>query len=175
MSGASDLLAHLRPVALDVDFEDRTYTIPAMDALEWLTLIEADQVDLYDIFPTLAGPQAIEHVEDAMWEGRVDRDQVGRVALMAVGAAADRPWWVATNIIGAAKGAWDIVHVNAAAGMSLAGWLDEVWTKIIERIDPKKKAAFVSDIEKVPKGWTTEVDFDDEERAFLAAMNAVMR
>lgn len=175
MSGATDLLAHLRPCPIDVTFEARTYTIPAMDAVEWIALIDGDAPDLYEIFPTRAGHSALEHVEDALWENRVTQQQVGDVALEAIGAAADRPWWVALRIIASAKSSWHSLHVNRAVGMSLAGWLDEVWSKIMERIDPKKLAGWVSEIESVPKGYEGEVDFDDEEKAFLAAMNAVMR
>lgn len=175
MSGASDLVAHLRPCLIDVVFDGAVYTLPALDATEWLCLVEGDRVDLYDIFPILAGQEAIEHVEDALWEGRVTIDDVAKIALAAFGAAADRPWWVANSIIQAAKAAWDIVHVHTTPHMSLAGWLDLVWAKMMAHVDPKKRAAFVNDIEKTPKGWEAEVNFDDEGRNFLAAMNAVMK
>lgn len=174
MSSVSDLLAHLRPCPIEVLFDGVTYTIEAMDAIEWIVLIDAPHPDLYDIFPTLAGPQAVEHVEDAIWEGRATSDDVGKVALAAVGAAADRPWWLALRIIHAAKGSWDVVHVNRAQGMSLAGWLDEVWTQIMAHIDPKKRAAWVHEVETAPRDLVQEIDFDEEERAFLAAMKAVM-
>lgn len=174
MSSASDLLAHLRPCAIEVVFDGKTYTIEAMDAVEWIVLIDAPNPDLYEVFPRLAGPQAVEHVEDALWEGRVTSDNVGNVALAAMGAAADRPWWQALRIIHAAKGSWGTVHVNRAQGMSLAGWLDEVWSQIMKHIDPKKRAAWVHEIETPPKGLVQEIDFDEEERAFLAAMKAVM-
>ena len=175
MSSASDLLAHLRPCPILVTFEDVTYTVRAMDAVEWVALIDGDHPDLYEVFPVGAGQDAIDRVEDALWEGRVTHDDVGRVGLEALGAAADRPWWVALRILASAKQAWEIVGVNRAVGMSLAGWLDEIWFKIMERIDPKKKAAWITDIERAPKGWEGEIDFDDEERAFLNAMNAVMK
>lgn len=174
MSGATDLLAHLRPCPIIVTFDEVDYTIPAMDAIEWIVRIDGPSPDLYGIFPKLAGREAIEHVEDALWSERADAEKVGRVGLHAIGAAADRPWWVALRIIQAASSSWDVVHVNRAAGMSLAGWLDEVWSRIMERIDPKKRAGWVSEIESTPKGWESEVDFDDEERAFLAAMKSVM-
>lgn len=175
MSGASDLLAHLRPCPVEVVFDNRTYVIPAMDAVEWIVLIDGPHPDLYEIFPTKAGQEAIEHVEDAMWEGRFSTDDVARVALEAIGAAADRKWWIAMNVLAAAKGSWDIVHVNRAVGMSLAGWIDEIWSKIMTHIDPKKRVAWVSDVERAPKGWDAEIDFDEEERAFLNAMKAVMK
>jgi len=175
VSSASDLLAHLRPCPILVTFENVTYTIKAMDAVDWVVLIDGEHPDLYEIFPVSAGQDAMDHVEDALWEERATHDDVGRVALEALGAAADRPWWVALRILASAKQEWETVGVNRAVGVSLAGWLDEIWLRIMERIDPKKKAAWITDIERVPKGWEGEVDFDDEERAFLNAMNAVMK
>jgi hypothetical protein len=171
----SDLLLHLRPCETWISFEGVSYALPAMDAVQWLVHLDGPNPDLYEIFPGLAGQQALEHVEDALWEGRVSHDDIANLSLEALAVAADRPWWVALRVIGAAKANWEMVHVNQAVGMSLAGWLDEIWSKIMERIDPKKKASWVSDIERPPKGTKTEVDFDAEEQAFLAAMNAVMK
>lgn len=175
MSSVSDILAHLRPCPIQVDFLGRTYTIPAMDAVEWVALIDGPRPDLYEIFPALAGPEAVEAVEDALWEGLVSDDEVGMVGMEALGAAGDRDWWVVLNVIRSAATAWSIVHVNHAAGMSLAGWLDEVWSKIMDHIDPKKRASWISEVERPPKGLKREIDFDEEEAAFLAAMNAVMK
>ena len=119
----------------------------------------------------------MEHVEDALWEARVDHDAVAKVALSALGVAADRPWWVALRIISAARQSWDVLHVNQAVGVSLAGWLDELWSKIMAHIDPKHKTGWVIDVEKIPKGWETDkpLDFTEEEQAFLAAMKQVAR
>ena len=177
MSSASDLLLHLRPCAIDVWFDGRRYTIPAMDAVDWMVHIEGDRPDLYEIFPVLAGPEAVEHVEDALWEQRVTATDVGEIALTALTLAGDRPWWVTLRILASAREAWSIVGVNRAVGMSLAGWLDEIWANIMRHIDPKKQAGWVSQIESVPKGVKADVDvdFDAEEAAFMNAMKAVMR
>lgn len=175
MSGATDLLLHLRPCKLDVFFDGVAYTIPALDAVQWMELMDGDYPDLYQVFPGLAGHEAVERVEDALWEGRVTSEEVGELGLAVFAANADRPWWVALRVIHAAKDAWDVVGVNRAVGMSLAGWLDEIWVKIMEHIDPKKKAGWLSDITSPPKGLKTEVDYDAEEAAFLNAMKAVMR
>lgn len=175
MSSASDLLLHLRPCALQVPFDGAWYTVRAMDAVEWMVLLEGEHADAYEIFPGLAGGDAIAHVEEALWEERATSEQLRHLALEVVGMAADRPWWVALRIIHAAKESWDVVGVNRAQGMSLAGWLDEIWRKIMEHIDPKKKAAWISDVESPPKGLKTEINYDAEEAAFLNAMKAVMR
>lgn len=175
MSSASDLLLHLRPCPLTVEFEGVGYTIAAMDAVEWIIYIDAPNPDLYEIFPMLAGREAVAHVEEALWEQRVTSADVAKLGYEAISTAADRPWWEVSNLLYAVKDAWEIVHVNSAAGMSLAGWLDEVWSKVMAHIDPSKKAAWISAIQTPPKGADVEVDFDAEEQAFLNAMNAVMR
>lgn len=174
MSGAADLLLHLKPCPVRVDFLGTTFTIPAMDVVQWLELL-GDQVDPWTIFPNLAGQDVVDEVSDALWRGQVDPDDVVKIAMEVVSAVADRPWWVALRIIGVATGSWDVVHVNDAVGRPLAGWLDEVWTKILAHVDPKKRTSFIGEVEAVPKGWQTEVDFSGEELAFMSAMKAVMK
>lgn len=174
MSAAGNLLVHLKPCPAEVDFLGGVYTVPALDTVEWLRLL-SDDLDPWKIFPVLAGQQAIDDIVDALWTDRVSPDEVARVGLEVVSAVADRPWWEALRIIHVAASAWDVVHVNQATGRALAGWLDEVWSNILTHIDPKKRAGFIAEVGAVPKGWEGEVDFNDEERAFLAAMKSVAR
>lgn len=164
----------MKPCAIEVNFLGIWYVIPEMGVIDWLRLTDLETLDLYEIFPVLAGAAAVEAVEDALWDGRADNEQVTRVSLEVISAAGDRPWWIVLRLIATAGGSWDLLHVNDVAGRSLAGWLDEVWSKIMVYIDPKKKAAWINEIESVPKGYETELDFNDEERAFLSAMKAVM-
>lgn len=138
-------------------------------------LLDGPFPDLYEIFPILAGQEAVAHVEQALWDGNATIDEIAKLGQETISAAGDRPWWVVINLIRSAKSAWDVVHVNDATGKSLAGWLDELWSKIMSYIDPKKKASWVTEIERPPKGTDVEIDFDAEEQAFLNAMNAVMR
>lgn len=175
MSSGSDLVAHFVPCEYQVTFHGLVFTIPAMDTVGWIRLITADPLSLYAIFPTLAGQECIEHVETVLWEERATSDEVDRLALEIITMAADRPWWKAMKMINLARGAWDILHVNQAVGVPLAGWLDEVWTKTVAHCDPKKLAGLTHELELAPKGFETEVDFDAEELAFMAAMNSVMK
>lgn len=173
MSAAS-LIAHLKPCAVEVPFDGAWFVVPELTVVDWVRLLDLEVLDVYEIFPVLAGQEAIEAVEDALWEGRADHDVVRRVGLDVITAAGDRPWWVTLRLIATAAQAWDVVHVNDVAGRSLAGWLDELWSKVLIHVDPKKKAAWINEIESVPKGYETALDFNDEERAFMAAMKAVM-
>lgn len=173
MSGVADLLVHLKPCPVDVDFAGRTYTIPAKDALAWVDLVI--QADIWKIFPNLAGQRAVDDCTEALWNGEVSPDDVTRVGLEVISAIADRPWWEVMRIVQVATDAWEVVHVNDAAGKAFAGWLDQVWSNILAHVDPKKRAGFLGQIEAVPKGWETDTDFDAEEKAFMSAMKAVMK
>ena len=175
MSSASDILVHLRPCPAVVEFLGVDYLIPAMDAVGWVAFLDGPHPDVYEIFPRMAGMAAVEAVEDALWEGAATYADVEKLGLQVLSTAADRPWYVALNVVKAAGLAWDRVHVNNASGRPLAGWLDELWTNILAHIDPKDHASWTSRISQPPKGAEEEIDFDAEEAAFLAAMNAVAR
>jgi hypothetical protein len=160
---------------LDVEVAGRWFTVPALDALQWLMIISDEGQDLYDIFPRLAGQEAIEWVEDALWDGRINEDELAKLALEIIAVAADRPWWLALRTVSTARTVWDRVFVNTAAGMSLAGWLDQVWGRLMMVSDPTKVTSWIHQMETPPKGVDVDVDFDAEEHAFQAAMNAVAR
>lgn len=174
MSGASDLLLHLTPCPVEVTLLGRSFDIPALDAVTWLRILTAKNLDLYAIFPGLAGDDAVELVEDVLWDELATAEEIDRIALDVISAVADRPWWVVLRVLQSSLDAWDRLHVNNAAGMSLAGWLDELWAKIMTLMDPKRITGWVASIEAPPKGWEQTVDFDAEERAFMAAMRSAM-
>lgn len=143
-----------------------------MDAVDWVRVVGADPFDPYAIFPVLAGPDAVTHMDTCVWEGTVTDEDLERTALEALSAAADRGWWIVLGLLRSVAPHWQVLHVNHAAGMSLAGWLDEVWSKAVSLMDPKHRAAWESNITRAPKGWESDLDVDEEEKAFLAAMSA---
>jgi hypothetical protein len=159
---------------VEVSLLGRSFEIPALDAVGWLRILTAKNLDLYDIFPVMAGQDAIELVEDALWDHLATDEEITRIAWDVISTVADRPWWVVLRILASVPDVWDRLHVNNAAGMSFAGWLDEVWAKIMNLMDPKRVTSWVASVEAPPKGWETEVDFDAEERAFMAAMRSAM-
>lgn len=175
MSSGSDLLSHLTPCEYRVDFHGLVFDFPALDTIGWLKLLLAEPFSLYAIFPEKLGIDAVDLVEDLLWSEQATMEQVERTGLDIISAAADRPWWTTLRLIRLARDSWEIIHVNSAQGVPLAGWLDEVWTKTVQHCDPKKLASLRHDLETAPKGFETELDFDAEEQAFLNAMKAVMR
>lgn len=175
MSSASDLVSHLTPCEYQITFHGLVFTVPALDAVGWLKIITAEPFSLYAIFPELCGRDAVDMIEDMLWEEHVTVEQVERAGLEVISAAGDRPWWEVMKLIGFARSSWSILHVPAPPGTPLAGWLDDLWTKIVIHCDPKKLTSVRSELTSAPKGFEAEVNFDAEEQAFLNAMNAVMR
>ena len=173
MPGAADLLIHLTPCPIIMVVGGQEFVIPAMDAVGWVRAVTATPLEPYRIFPILAGPDAVDAVDDALWNGILSEEDLLKMGLEAIGVAADRPWWVALRLISSVSKSWNHLHVNHAAGMSFAGWLDEVWSKAIALMDPKHRASWEHEIDNPPKGWETDVDFNEEEKAFMAAMRAV--
>lgn len=175
MSSGSDLLSHLVPCEYRINFHGLVFDFPAMDTIGWLRLLLAEPFSLYAIFPEKLGSGAVELVEDMLWAEQVTGEDVERMALEVISAAADRPWWHALKLIKMARDSWEIIHVNEAQGVPLAGWLDQVWSKAVLHCDPKKLSSLRHDLEQAPKGFEAELDFDAEEQAFVNAMKAVMR
>lgn len=176
----SDILVHLQACALDVHLRGHSFTIPAMDAIDWLKLLQADPFDPYQIFPMLAGWEAAELVQDVLWdEPDTGPEEISRLALDVVSTVGGRPWWVTLRLLGAAAGAWDRIGGTLvreridARTLPLAGWLDALWMIMLSYVDPKDRTSWLYKIEVAPRGWETEIDFDEQERAFLAAMKQV--
>lgn len=174
----SDPLVHLIACPITITFRDRTYTIPAMNTTEWMRILGGENVDLYDIFPTLAGSEAIEHVEDVIWDELDGSDEVRRLACEIITVAGDRPWWVTVRLVGLLRDDYkllggDLALAGIRGDVPLAMWLDCLWSLVLRRIDPKKVTSWVHQVETPPKEWQEETDVEAEERAFMAAMRAV--
>jgi len=170
----------MAPCDIRVTFGEDQYLIPAMTAHQWCQILLGEPFDPYDIFPLLAGREAIVAVEDAIGDDKVPTEDVARVALEIVTIAGDRPWWVTLRILKVAGEVWDRIGGTLVREgvdgrrLPLAAWLDAIWSLLLTYVDPKKSASWVHQMEETPKGWDTALDFDEQEQAFLAAMRSVM-
>lgn len=172
----SDILVHLAPCDIGVTWVGEVFVIPARTAYEWAQLLLASPFDPYDVFPGLAGPAAVVAVEDALGSGKATDDDLSRAALEVISAAGDRPWWVTVRVLACAGTCWDRIGGTLvregvdARRITLAAWMDAIWMIMKTYVDPKKLAAWTHQVEEAPKGWAQEIDLDENERAFMAAM-----
>lgn len=172
----SDILVHLAPCDIGVTWAGELFIIPARTAYEWAQLLLAEPFDPYEVFPGLAGPAAVIAVEDALGNGTASDDDLSRAALGVVTTAGDRPWWVTIRILGCAGLCWDRIGGTLireridAREITLAAWMDAMWMIMKTYVDPKKLASWTHQIEQAPKGWAEDIDLDENEQAFMAAM-----
>lgn len=180
MPHESNPAIHFVPCDIDIEFDGVTYTITARSALEWMTTLLDERLIPCNIFPILAGGEAVIAVEDAIWDGKATPEQVNDLAMDVVSVAGDRDWWETVRYLNVLHGAWDTIGSSLVARgadpakMSLAGWVDLIRYICIQHCDPKKLAGFLGQIEAPPKGAAAAVNFDAEEKAFEAAMRSVM-
>ena len=151
------------------------YTIPAMNAAEWVTVLIAEEFFLWDIVPGLC-PEAEEPVKRGLMTGDLTGAEYRNLCLDVLTLASGRQWWVTLRLIGVARSAWttigaELAHVREAP---LGAWLDTVFSVCIDNMreggtKPEQVQMFLSKLEAPPPGSGVEVpEMEMSRSAFLA-------
>jgi hypothetical protein len=172
---ACDPMASFAPVAIEVDFLDRTWTVPAMTAQQWLEIIWSGPLNTDQIFPGLCG--ADEAAFEGLLEGKVEIGDLFAIATEILEIASGFKWWVALNLAMIAKGAWANIGgsvVTAVDGTreSLGAWLVAVLGVCRERVESREGLIeLINGLNTPPPGYE-EIGLDEktEGAAFLAMM-----
>lgn len=167
----------LHPWDLSVRVAGRDFTIPAMAAHEWLAILMPDDLDPDDVFPGLVDgdPESVrEYLFQAMMDGIVTHETVERVAFDVIEAVSGRPWWIALRLIGLASQNWSVLGVEMltavdVAKMSLSGWLDVLFVRMLQQFDESHVAMFLSRLELPPEDHRSDAaEPEMAEDAFMA-------
>jgi hypothetical protein len=138
------------------------YEIPAVPAVDWLTILMADDIDLERVLLELC-PRGIELLTDE----DVDPEVLYDALLDVVEEVSGRYWWIALRLIVTIRVNWNVLGAEMffrnldPARMSLSGWLDAMLVIAIKSMEPKDVAMFVSKLELPPPG--EELDPEDME------------
>jgi hypothetical protein len=143
----------LQPWPIELDLAGKAYTIPALPAVDWLTILMADSVDperiLLDLCP---GGHEI------LLDESLEQDDIGNALLDVIEQVSGRRWWIALRLIGVVRSNWHILgaemfyrHIDPAA-LSLSAWLDVMLVITIRSMDPKDVAMFTMKLELPPEG-----------------------
>ena len=177
---ASDLLASLKPWSIeDIVIVDRTYRIPPLPAVDWLTILLDEQVSLFAV-TALLEPDANEDIEEHMLCGRYGRDDLEELTWELVAIAAGRPWWTTLYLIGNVKHVSNVDQVKGelalhgvdATRISLSSWLDAVYRIFTQHMKPEDRQKFDLLLARPPAGIKVKTDANANRAAFRALMSS---
>jgi hypothetical protein len=177
---ASDLLASLKPWSIeDIVVIDRTYRIPALPAVDWLTILLDQEVSLFAV-TRLLEPDASEDIEEHILCGRYTREEWEQLTWELVGIAAGRPWWTTLYLIGNAKHVNNVetvkgelaLHGVDATKISLSSWLDAVYRIFTQNMKPEDRQKFDLLLARPPAGIKVKTDVNANRAAFSSLMSS---
>lgn len=145
----------LRPWPVELDLAGRTYTFPAVPAVEWLSVLMAENLDQDQILLELC-PQGYELLLDE----ELDPEELTRALLDVIEQVSGRKWWIALRLIWVVRANWNVLgaemfyrHIDPTA-LSLSAWLDVMLVLTIKAMEPKDVSMFTSKLELPPPGET---------------------
>jgi len=184
MSPYRDPVASLSRDPIVFDLRGKRFTVPAMAASNWLTLLLKDRLSLTDIIPGLLSEEEQDEVNLGVIDGSVTIEEITTIAEDVLSVASGRDWWVTVRLVTIAKMNWDIIGGELGKlGLDwtvtpLGTWLDVAYsvmrTAIAEGGDSKtaqsRLTKFVNDLERSPADPNEELDEEAEAEAFMRAM-----
>jgi hypothetical protein len=171
----TDPVWSLRCWPVDVVLAGQSVQIPALSAADWLGVLAQRPIDLEDIFPGLA-PGADELVDDLLYSGQLDLDQLYQIVLDVITTVTGRPWWISMRLITGAMTHWGLIGSKLvmagvdADKISLSAWLDAVFMITIEGTPEDQLTMFFSQLEFPPPGFEPQQEIMMDRGAFMDAM-----
>jgi hypothetical protein len=184
MSLYRDPVASLSRDPIVFDLRGKRFTVPALDAAAWLTILFGDRLTLMDIIPGLLSDDEQDEVNLGVIDGDVAIEDLNAIAEDVLSVASGRDWWVTVRLVTIAKMNWDVIGGELGKlGLDwtvtpLGTWLDVAYsvmrTAIAEGGDSKtaqsRLTKFVNDLERSPADPSEELDEEAEAEAFMRAM-----
>lgn len=174
-----DVLATLRPVAVDVQLGDFIYQVPALPAADWIAAL-ADP-DAGAIIPGLLEPEDQRLVWRDYLCGRIDPDELKAAWREVVGIVTGRQWWIGARLVLSAvhPDAWPTVHGRLTKDgldlgvISIGAFCDVMWVMIMDGAKDDAERAEARFTLTVPPPDVPLADMYDRAEAadgFMAAM-----
>jgi hypothetical protein len=148
-----DPIWSLKPWPVLFTVNDQDYEIPALPAVDWLTVLMKEEFDLSDVIFELL-PDGVSLFGDE----NIDLNDLYDACLDVIEAVTSRHWWIAIGLIGVAQANWNIVGVEMmlhgikAEEVSISAWLDALLVITLSIMDKDKTTAFIMRLEKPPPG-----------------------
>jgi hypothetical protein len=170
-----DPIQSLRPFPVDITLGGHEFTIPALPASAWLTVLMTEEMDFSDILPGLLDEEQTGDLEDMILDRVVSLDELEDAILGVLEIVSARDWWVALRLILNVRSNWDVIGAELgiqgidATHISLSSWLDVVLILLLRAMDQKDIQMFTMRLEAPPpEAETEEADMEMSSSEFMA-------
>lgn len=173
---SANLLAYLRPEAVEVFFHGRSWALTPRTASEWIGAIAFDMNRLGGVFPGQVHQEDLEE----MYHISLEQDW-GQTwftcAQQALGAAGGRDWWWTLNLCRKALGGW--IYLNGALvlegvrahDIALPDWLDAAYVLLSRHREESDRIKLDLELGMRPQGVKVQQS-SAQKRAMLQAFAA---
>lgn len=157
-----DPVLSLRPCPVWFTVQGVDFEIPALPAVEWLSILMRSDWSPDDVLIELA-PGGLELV----LQDTLDPEDTERLCLDIVEAVTGRHWWIALGLIQVIQDGWHVAGPEMImagidpAQLSLAAWLDTMMLVVLRLIRKEDQAMFLARLEMPPAA--TEVPVEEME------------
>jgi len=165
----------LKPWPVTVQIGMYEWTIPALPAADWLSVLMVEQVDPDDVFPGLLEPEDLEQFDEFIVDGDINLDDVYSSFFDIIETVSGRYWWVALRLIHVAREQWHILGPDMVmrgadpTRLSLSAWLDSLLVTIIQGMKREHVSSFSLQLEAPPAGEEiAEEEMEMSANAFLS-------
>lgn len=144
---------------MELELAGVVYAFPAKPAVDWLTVLMAEDLDLdrliLELCPTGSG---------LLFDESLDAQDLYDALLDVIEQVSGRRWWIALRLIKVIRENWNVLGAEMffrnidPARLSLSAWLDTMLVLTIRAIEPKEVAAFVMRLEAPPEGEETAAE-----------------
>lgn len=180
MAILNDPTVSFEPVPLEVEVAGVVFTIPALPASGWLSILCADRPDGGDIFPGLLDDDQQSLVDDLIFEEKLDYSEIEQLVKEIITVVSGRQWWWTLKILSTLQSehATEILgEINRycdSATISLGMWVNSLYALLMRNRDEQDRFKLDSTLDAPPPGVEVEISEAEQrasERAFFAMMN----
>lgn len=170
-----DPIQSLSPYSILLTVGGHELEIPALPAVEWLSILMVDNPNLDDVFPGLLNERDADLVEDLIISRELSLDECEDIILSVIETVSARPWWVTIKLIETARVSWDLLGGELVlrgvdpTHISLSSWLDALLLTVIKNMEPKDVTMWCMKLEAPPPDvQVDEAELEMDSSQFMA-------
>ncbi len=170
MAILNDPTVSFEPVPLEVEVAGVVFTIPALPASGWLSILCADRPDGGDIFPGLLDEDQQSTVDDLVFDEKLNYSEIDHLVkeIRSIRTTVVVDTECPTEILG------EMNRYCDASTISLGMWVNSLYALLMRNRDEQDRFKLDSTLDAPPPGVEVEISEAEQrssERAFFAMMN----